>query len=151
VKQQLTKLQGEQAGLKQKADASAQALQRASVTGESTTSQLETTRNQLQELIGKFRETAQSLRDVETDRADVRTQLATKQRELNVCVDRNAEMYFLTNETLDRLAARGAFSAFTDHEPFTRISRTRLDNLIEDYRYRVNELHVEKSTAKTAK
>jgi len=102
-------------------------------------------------LIGKIRETAQTLREVETDRSQARSELSVKQRELNVCVDRNAEMYLLTNETLDRLPGRGAFATFADHEPFTRLSRTRLDNLIEDYRYRIEKLRVEKSTAKTSK
>lgn len=145
VKSQLTKLQAEQSGLKQKADAATAALQRTSISNDSAASQLETTRGQLQELIGRFRETAQSLRDVETDRSQVRGELSAKQRELNVCIDRNAEMYTITNETLNRLSKRGAFSAFADHEPFTQLSRTRLDNLIEDYRYRVDELRLEKA------
>jgi chromosome segregation ATPase len=151
AKQQLTKLQAEQSGLKQKADAATAGLQRTSTSNQDAASQLETTRAQLQELIAKFRETGQSLREVETDRSQVRGELAAKQRELNVCIDRNAEMYSITGETLDRLSKRGNFSAFADHEPFTQLSRTRLDNLIEDYRYRVDELRIEKSTEQRAK
>ena len=110
-----------------------------------TQEQLERTRAQVQELVGKFRETAQSLRDVETDRAQVRTQLAQREREHKVCVDRNVEFYELNNEILTKLEDRGFLSSFASVEPFTRIARTRLENLIDDYRYRADELRAERA------
>lgn len=104
-------------------------------------------RTQLQELIGKFRETAQTLKDVEVDRDQVRTQLAGKDRELKTCVDRNAGLYVLNDEILQYLENRGMWSALKDKEPFTKVSRTRLENLIEEYRYRVDELRVADKTS----
>lgn len=106
--------------------------------------QLEHSRAQLQELVTKFRETAQTLRDVELDRATAKTQLAAKEREYKVCVDRNAAMYELNDEVLDRMEDRGFWSQLAEREPFTRQKRTQLENLIDDYRYRVEELRVEK-------
>lgn len=106
--------------------------------------QLERSRAQLQELVAKFRETAQTLRDVEVDRATIKSQLAAKEREHKVCVDRNAAMYELNDEVLDRMEDRGFWSQLAEREPFTRLKRTQLENLIDDYRYRVEELRVEK-------
>lgn len=106
--------------------------------------QLGRSRAQLQELVGKFRETAQTLREVELDRATAKSQLATKEREYKVCVDRNAAMYELNDEVLDRMEDRGLWSQLAEREPFTRLKRTQLENLIDDYRYRVEELRVEK-------
>jgi chromosome segregation ATPase len=106
--------------------------------------QLERTRAQTQELVTKFRETAQTLRDVETDRATAKSQLAAKEREYKVCVDRNAGLYELNDEVLDRMEDRGFWSQLAEREPFTRLKRTQLENLIDDYRYRVEELRVEK-------
>jgi chromosome segregation ATPase len=106
--------------------------------------QLERTRAQMQELVTKFRETAQTLRDVETDRATAKSQLAAKEREYKVCVDRNAGLYELNDEVLDRMEDRGFWSQLAEREPFTRLKRTQLENLIDDYRYRVEELRVEK-------
>jgi chromosome segregation ATPase len=106
--------------------------------------QLERTRAQMQELVAKFRETAQTLRDVETDRATAKSQLAAKEREYKVCVDRNAGLYELNDEVLDRMEDRGFWSQLAEREPFTRLKRTQLENLIDDYRYRVEELRVEK-------
>lgn len=104
-------------------------------------------RAQLQELIGKFRETTQTLKDVEVDRDQVRTQLAGKDRELKTCVDRNAGLYMLNDEILQYLENRGMWSALKDKEPFTKVSRARLENLIEEYRYRVDELRVADKTS----
>jgi chromosome segregation ATPase len=109
-----------------------------------TETQLERTRGQLQELVTKFRETAQTLRDVETERATAKSQLAAKEREFKVCVDRNAALYQLNDEVLDRMEDRGFWSQLAEREPFTKLKRTQLENLIDDYRYRVDELRVEK-------
>jgi chromosome segregation ATPase len=102
--------------------------------------QLERTRGQLQELVAKFRETAQALREIETDRATVKTQLAAQQRDFKTCVDRNAGLYNLNTEILDRMEHRGFWSGVAEREPFTRIKRAQLENLIDDYRYRAEEL-----------
>lgn len=99
-------------------------------------------RAQTQELVGKFRETAQQLKDVESDRTEVRSQLTLRERELKTCVDRNAQLYIVTDEILGRMESRGSWQSLKDKEPFTQLSRTRLENLIEDYRYRVDELRI---------
>jgi uncharacterized phage infection (PIP) family protein YhgE len=106
--------------------------------------QIERARTQNQELVGKFRETVQALRDVEAERADTKSQLAAMERDYKVCVDRNVGLYELNDEVLDRMEDRGFWSQMSEREPFTRIQRTRLENMIDDYRYRVEELRLEK-------
>lgn len=106
--------------------------------------QLERSRVQNQELVGKFRETVQTLRDVEAERTTIKSQLAAKERDYKVCVDRNVGLYEINDEILDRMEDRGFWSQMTEREPFTRIQRTRLENLIDDYRYRADELRLEK-------
>lgn len=117
---------------------------RGATTNQQTEEQLEKSRAQMQELVTKFRETVQTLRDVEGDRATIKSQLATRERDYKVCVDRNAGLYQLGDEVLDRMEDRGFWSQLTEREPFTRLKRTQLENLIDDYRYRVDELRLEK-------
>ncbi len=114
---------------------------------QSSEEQLERTRDQLQDLVAKFRETAQTLREVETDRATVTSQLVTKEREFSTCVDRNAALYLLNDEVLDRMQSRGFWSSVTEREPFTKLKRVQLENLIDDYRYRAEELRLEQQQA----
>lgn len=106
-----------------------------------TAAELERVRGQTQELIARFRETAQSLKDVESERSTLRGQLATREREYASCVDRNVGLYELNGELLSRLEQRRAAT----REPFLQLSRARLENLIDDYRYRVEELRVQRA------
>lgn len=105
--------------------------------------QLERTRAQLQELIAKFRETTQVLRDTETERTQAKNQLATREREFKTCVDRNAALYNLNAEVLDKFENRGFWSSLTEREPFTRLKRVELENLAEEYKYRADELRLQ--------
>jgi chromosome segregation ATPase len=123
---------------------------RDSQSGKQAGEQLERTRAQLQELIAKFRETAQTLRDVETERAQVKNQLATREREFKTCVDRNAALYNLNTEVLERFENRGFWSSLTEREPFTRLKRVELENLSEEYKYRADELRLQEQQRASA-
>jgi type I site-specific restriction endonuclease len=108
------------------------------------TESLEKNRGQMQELITRFRETAQNLKSVEIERNELRSQLDLRNREYATCVDRNVGLYEINRETLDRLERRGFWSEVRDTEPFAQLSRARLENLIDAYRYRIEELKIER-------
>lgn len=118
--------------------------------GKQADEQLERARAQLQELIAKFRETTQTLRDVETEGAQVKSQLAAREREFKTCVDRNAGLYNLNTEVLDKMANRGFWSSVTEREPFTKLKHVELENLIEDYKYRADELRLQEQQRASA-
>ena len=86
----------------------------------------------------------------EVDRDGQVAARAAKERELSACVDKNAQMYLLSTEVLDRMEGQGVWSAMKTKEPFTRLSRTRLENLIDDYRSRVNQLKLASKSASAA-
>jgi len=106
---------------------------------------LEKSRAQMQELIARFRETALDLKAVETDRNTLRGQLEARGRDYDTCVDHNGGLYDVGREALDRLDRRGFLSKVGESEPFTQLARARLDNLIDDYRQRLQELRLEQS------
>lgn len=110
---------------------------------------LQQLRDKMQELIGKFRETATQLQSTETDRDQLKTALDARERDYKICVDRNAGLYFLNDDILRRLEHRSIWGKMAEKEPFTQISRTRLENLIDEYRDRVEELRVNRKTAAT--
>jgi chromosome segregation ATPase len=104
---------------------------------------------QLAEVVGRYKEMAQQLKEVEADRSSLRIKSAEDARKLSTCVDHNAQLYLLSEEILGRYEHRGFWSRAADVEPFTRLSRTRLENLADDYRERISELRI-KPTAATA-
>jgi chromosome segregation ATPase len=146
MKQELEALRKERDGLKSgqqaldrkvqssEAQAAASARQRSS-----TEQELGQAKGRLEELVAKFRETAQALRDVETDRAAARQSLAQRERDLATCSDHNATLLTLNDEVLTKLEQEGFWAHVARSEPFTRIKRTQLQNLADDYRGRAQD------------
>ncbi len=126
---------GQQAGGDRVKSAEA-ALARSNSQRESAEHEIEQQKAKTQELIGKFRETIQTLRDTESQFTASKQTLATRDQELKTCVDRNVALYDLNGEVLARLENRGVWSRMAQAEPFTKIKRVQLENLIDDYKSR---------------
>lgn len=141
LKQQLAAARSGSAG-DQAALASAQAAQAAAAKN------LATLRAQTDELIGRFRDTIGQLRDVETDRTRLRQQLEQSRGSYDRCAVANDGLYQIDNEVLDRYAHEGAFSHMSRAEPFTRLTRTRIDNLALEYHERAEQLRVQRQASK---
>jgi chromosome segregation ATPase len=91
-------------------------------------------KQRLEELVQRFRETAASMQEVETDRAARTQQLAVREQELGVCIDRNKKLLVINGEVVDKLEDQGFWSSFASREPFTRVKRNQLENLADGYR-----------------
>lgn len=135
-------LKAGQKALDARARTSAAQLAETTAQRESTEQKLKRANEQMQELVARFRETIKTLHDIESDRAATKQALGTRDRELKVCVDRNLAMYKVTEETLARLDKESIWSRITEKEPFTRIKRVQLENLIDDYRARAQDERV---------
>lgn len=135
------------------AKAAEQALERRSKLSESAVKQLQENmaarrdasdkeiakwRDSMQQLLAKAREIAQNLREVETDRNLLKQTLATRDRDLKTCVDHNLALYQISQEVLTRLDHQGFWSSVARAEPFTKIKRIQLDNLVEEYQQRAD-------------
>jgi DNA repair exonuclease SbcCD ATPase subunit len=149
ARKDLSKATADKGALEHKVRAGAANANRDEVAAQQAQAELERVRTQMQELVTKFRETAQNLREVEGGRATAQSQLKTQERELKTCIDRNAGLYNLNAEVLDRMSSRGFWSAVGEREPFTKVKRVQLENLIEDYKYRADELRLEQQQAQT--
>lgn len=104
-------------------------------------------KSKMQELVGKFRETITQMRGVESERTQLQQQLAQSKTAFDQCAERNYSLYQVDNEVLDRYAHEGAFSHIASAEPFTRIKRTQIDNLVLEYKERAEELRMKKAEA----
>ena len=123
------------------------ALATAQASNESNVKALADSRAKMQELISRFRETVTQLRAVESDRTTLQQQLTQSKAAFDKCAQANYQLYQVNNEVLDRYAHQGAFSYFARAEPFTRIKRTEIDNLVLEYRERAEELRVKSAAA----
>jgi chromosome segregation ATPase len=107
---------------------------------------LEQYKQRMAELVARFRETAASLKEVEADRTKARNDLEVRNAAFDKCAQNNLALYELTGQVLDRYEHVGLFTRVSAAEPFTKIARTRLDNLVEEYRARAQELRTKART-----
>jgi hypothetical protein len=52
---------------------------------------------------------------------------------------RNAEMYRLANEVLDRYAQFGLGTAISAREPFVGVTKVKFQNLVQDYQNKLTD------------
>ena len=105
---------------------------------------LEQSKQRTNELVARFRDMAANLRDVEADRAKLRVDLQKRDAAYDQCALRNAELYQINGEILDRYEHVGLFTKVSSVEPFTRVTRTRIENLADEYRERAQQLRERK-------
>lgn len=113
----------------------------------STEQELAQTKEKMQQLIAKFRESLQTLRDVETERTTAKQALDKRDQDLKVCVDHNLALYKLNDEVLTRLEHQSVWTRVAQAEPFTRIKRTQLENLVDEYKDRADVQRIDPSQA----
>jgi chromosome segregation ATPase len=110
-----------------------------------TEKNLDQYKQRLAELVAKFRELAANLKDVESDRTALRNDLGKRDAAFQSCAKDNVQLYDLATQILDRYEHVGLFTKVSAEEPFTRITRTRLDNMADEYREQAQQLRLKKS------
>ncbi len=143
TKDQLAALKRQLAAAQAGAANSQAAVATAQAAQANTAKNLETLKAQALQLVARFRDTITQLRGVELDRAQLQRDLAQSKSAFDQCASANYQLYQVDNEVLDRYSHQGAFSYLARAEPFTRIERTRVDNLVLEYRERAEALRVQ--------
>ena len=139
-----------QAALDGRVKAGEAALAHTAAQRESTEQELRRTKDKMEELVIKFRETIQTLHTAETEGTTAKQTLVVRDRDLKVCVDHNAALYKLNDEILTRLEHPSVWGRVATAEPFTRIKRTELENLVDDYKTRADDQRMPVTPAKPA-
>jgi chromosome segregation ATPase len=105
---------------------------------------LEQNKQRTTELVDRFKETVGTLKGVESDRAELKKENLALTASFDKCAVDNTDLYDISKTVLDRYERVGLFTKVSSAEPFTRITRTRIDNLVDEYRARAEELRVKK-------
>jgi chromosome segregation ATPase len=103
---------------------------------------LEQSKVRMTELVGRFRDMAANLRDVESDRGKLRKDLDDRNAAYDKCASSNLQLYEINGQVLDRYEHVGLFTKVSASEPFTKITRTRMENLVDETRERAQQLRV---------
>lgn len=119
-------------------------LAQANASRENAEKSLEQNKQRTAELVERFKETVGALKGVESDRAQLQKDNAVLNASLNKCADDNVQLFDVSNNVLDRYEHVGFFTKVGSAEPFTKLTRTRIDNLVVEYRERAELARVKK-------
>ncbi len=128
------------------ASAAAAANAQLTASKESAEKSLEQSKQRMTELVSRFRETLVNLKEVEADRTQTHRTLDERNAAFDQCAEKNLQLFEINGEILGRYEHVGLFTKVSSAEPFTRITRTRMENLVDEYRARALELRVKKKT-----
>ena len=91
---------------------------------------------------GQLAELRAQLKEQVAQRAAAEEQLQVQTGNFNVCYGNNKQLLDLNHELLDRYQNKGVFAALRQQEPFTGRAQVEVENLVQDYRYKIDDLTV---------
>jgi predicted nucleic acid-binding Zn-ribbon protein len=107
--------------------------------------------NHLTESLGKWKLGYSKLADYAKATEGKRQELASKiillDRRIAEQQNKNAEMYRLANEVLDRYAQFGLGTAITSREPFVGITKVKFQTLLQDYQNKLTDQTIKPTTS----
>lgn len=97
----------------------------------------------LSESLGKWKygyaKMTEYAKQTEAKRADLASKIIILDRRIADQQVKNAEMYRLGNEVLDRYAQFGLGTAISAREPFVGITKVKFQNLVQDYQTKMTQ------------
>jgi chromosome segregation ATPase len=148
---ELKKVRDQNADLQRRLSQNETSLAQSSAANTRSSEQYNTLRSRTDELVKQFREVAENLRKTEIERNDLKTTLAARESILGTCVANNDKLLATGNEILDRYEAKGCFASAREKEPFTQVKRVQLQNLVDEYRWKLEDQKLPDSVKTTPK
>lgn len=124
--------------------AAAAQVAQANAARQSAEKSLDQTKQKTTELVERFKETVGTLKGVESARAQLQKDNVALRADFDKCALNNMDLYDISTQVLDRYEHVGLFTKVSSAEPFTRLTRTRINNLVDESRARAQELRVKK-------
>ncbi len=128
------KLEAKIKSLKKNVDRSAKA-------NEAAVERINLFNERLKESLAKLRETVMELRKAEATLGDQKAQVTA-------CMRMNVQLYDAGKDLLTKYEQKGVWDALAQREPITGLKQVEVENLIEDYRYKIDGLTVSKQAEK---
>src|SRR6185437_1613371 len=102
-------------------------------------------RTQLDEAAKRNEELSGQRKQLEQDLKNKTVALAKQDEQRKLCETNNNELYRIGRELTDWYTSKGAMNAILEAEPFTRIKRVEMENLLENYRDKLEGQHLQRS------
>jgi len=86
--------------------------------------------------------TKEQLKQQLAQRAELEAKLQRESGNFSACYENNRKLYELNRELLARYESKGFGDVLSQREPFTGMKQVEIENLLQDYRYRLDELQM---------
>lgn len=95
------------------------------------------------ELQGKYAELKQLYVSSSRSGKEADLKLKTHQDNFQLCLDNNRKLYDINQEILGNYQDKGFWEVMREKEPFTGFRSVKLENLIQDYQYKNDDLKLD--------
>ena len=118
-------------------------------------------RKQFTELTEKYQETDKNLQLMTQQYSDTSKALQQLQKEkeqeqkrlsgdIEVCEKKNAQLYQISVELMDKYQSKGVFTSLLQAEPFTQLEKVKMQNLLQEYRDKAEAAKIASTRAPVA-
>ncbi|MDN5836349.1 MAG: DNA repair protein [Nitrosospira sp.] len=145
LEETLKKTQGETETQKRSAASAAAKASRLAKDIEAANTEKTELRTQLDEAGKRNEELASQSRQLEQDLKDTAVALEKQNEQRKLCEANNAELYRIGRELVDWYTSKGPVNAMLEAEPFTGMKRVEMENLLENYRDKLEGQRLEPS------
>jgi chromosome segregation ATPase len=118
---------------------SSSSLEQSKATSDRNAALVAQLRARVEEIVAEFRRTAEVLRQTELERNELSAMLASKDSSLEQCITNNLALYQTGIEVLDQYEEKGCFTSARQRGPFTQLKRVEIENLVDEYRWRLED------------
>jgi chromosome segregation ATPase len=140
---ELEKVKSENAASRQKLGATSSQLATARAQGDAVQSAFDTLKSRFDELVEQFRKMAGALKEVEAERSSLERLVSAFDARVTACERNNEALYTATLELIDLYEKKGFMSVLAQREPVTKLKRTQIENLMDDYRRIADEMRLQ--------
>lgn len=108
----------------------------------STQDRLVRVENRLKEVVEKYKALDRSHQETLLEKTSLENELSDNKQMLEDARKKNSDMAEINNELLEKLTNKSGWDALLESEPFSRIGRVRLENIQQDYRFRLEDARI---------
>ncbi len=99
------------------------------------------------ELKDELENTKEQLKQTAKKQTELEAELAKQKNNFSICYENNKKLYDINGKLLNRYENKGLGDVLEQKEPFTGIKQVEIENLVQDYRYQLDDLRVQAEPA----
>jgi len=132
LKKDFDKLQKKYDGLTSKSEKNKQAMK----------GKVSEIKQRYKEEVTAHNETRKQLKEIIQEKNRLFNVATEQTRSLDLCVGNNEKLYTINREILSQYEEKGVWDSVTQAEPFSGLTQVQIENLVDDYQYRLDDLRV---------